>query len=642
MTQAQMLQPVGAIASSTYTAGGADRGAIHLIDDSGINEVTQTHDADTAEGKMWMAAGAIPQNGASVRFNLGDAYHVEEMKIWNFNWSGYTGRGVKGYDVLVSTNAADPGTAFDDPAKWTLLHSGLTLPQATGTSSYTGEAPVTIGVTAHWLAIRIFSSISGGNEVGLSEVRFYGALPWLSAISPPPLVRGTGGETNNMTFTLSILPPEASDIQVAYATSNMTAIAGTDYVAVSGVATIAAGQTSTAVNVPIIGTDFAGADTMFALWLEALPGELVLPGRGWMRGTILNNRLHVAGQPLRAVAAIASSRASAARDEAFLINGAGLDEATQAHDADAADNKVWMSNNLTGNSVRFNFGGIFHLERMKIWNLNWNPYMDRGVKDYDVLVSTNAADPGMDFDDPAKWTLLHSGLTLPQASGLATYTGEKPVEVNADAHWLAIRILSNRNPSQRPGLSEVRFWSTPAEGTEPAAQAVASSTFGAGATFRSAHNLINLSGFDEAAQTHAADTAVNKMWMAAGASGQSVRFNFARVRDIKEMRLWNFNWAGNTSCGVKDYDVLVSVEKADPGDDFGNPAKWTVLHSGLTLPEATGLDSYTGEAPVAIGAKAHWLAIRILSTHGAGLNPGLSEVRFYPDTRRRGTMIIAK
>jgi hypothetical protein len=66
-----------------------------------------------------------------------------------------------------------------------------------------------------------------------------------------------------------------------------------------------------------------------------------------------------------------------------------------------------------------------------------------------------------------------------------------------------------------------------------------------------------------------------------------------------------------------------------------------VARSGLTLAEASGLTSYTGAALVSIDAKAHWVALRILSTHGGTDRVGLSEVRFYPGNPR-GTVIMVK
>ena len=286
-----VLVPVQAIATSTYTGGGADRSAGHLIDGSGFNAVTQTHISSDANGMMWMSDNN-PVN-LSVRFNFGSVQRINEMKIWNFNWKNpanntpneYMNRGVNAYDVLVSTNAADPGTAFADPAKWTVLRPGLTLPQAPGLPTYTGAPPVTINADVRWLALRINSS-HGGTYIGLSEVRFTASQTL--AVSPQAMAEGAAGTTANMTFTLSIASAIGTDVSVAYATSNGTAVAGVDYVAVDGTATITAGTTSTTIDVPIIGNDLGEPDKVFTLHLQVLTANAYLPVAA-VTGTILND-----------------------------------------------------------------------------------------------------------------------------------------------------------------------------------------------------------------------------------------------------------------------------------------------------------------------------------------------------------------
>ena len=317
-----------------------------------------------------------------------------------------------------------------------------------------------------------------------------------------------------------------------------------------------------------------------------------------------------------------------------LINGAGFNEVTQEHDADTANAKMWMAGNgsVSNRSVRFNFGSLHHIEDIKIWNFNWAGYTGRGVKEYDILVSTWPTDPGgnaSDFDNPIRWTVVQPRLVLNQATGLGTYTGEAPVVIGADAQWVAIRVLSSHSTDLFVGLSEVRFTGSPVQagpppyGTIPVSQAIATSSYGD----RGPMWLIDGSGLDEVTQAHLSQSADGMMWMASNANNQSVRFNFGRVERVADMKLWNFNWANYTTRGVKGYAVLVSTQVNDPGTDFEDPMKWTMVQPGLVLPMASGLDSYTGEAPVPVNADAHWLAIRVLSDYGGGY-VGLSEVRF--------------
>ncbi len=67
----------------------------------------------------------------------------------------------------------------------------------------------------------------------------------------------------NVTFTVTLSNPSESTITVDYATSDGTATAGVDYTAVSGTATILAGNLTTTIDVPILGdTTFESDETV--------------------------------------------------------------------------------------------------------------------------------------------------------------------------------------------------------------------------------------------------------------------------------------------------------------------------------------------------------------------------------------------
>ena len=619
------VRPVQAEDSSHYNN---NRTAMRLIDGSGFSEMTQTHDADAGDYKMWMSLNGNP---ASVRFNFGSIRYIGAMKLWNFNWKGasgndYMNRGVREYDVLVSTQAQDPGTDFNDPLKWTVLHSGLTLPMAPGVNTYTGEDAVAIGENAHWLAIRATAHHNGG-YYGLSEVRFYAGQAL--NVQPMSVPEGAAGATSYMTFTLTSTFPLDAPVSVGYATSNMTAVAGVDYVATSGIVNMAAGATSATISVPIIGNDRFEADRTFALWLTLLSGSVPMPDVVY--GTIVDD--DVPDQmAMLAPTGVSVSSQYANRDAINAVYGYGMDEAAQTHDADTADGKMWQSgnNNVAGQSLRFNFGSVRRIEQMKAWNFNWAGYTDRGVNGFDVLVSA-LPDPGTDFNDPLKWTMLRPGLTLPRATGLPSYMGEAPVTIGASAQWVALRINSTHGSTQGVGLSEVRFWAPAAPDVLPPVLAAADSVYRFEDSIRSALHMIDGSGINEATQTHDSDAANDKMWMGndtGSISNQSVRFNLGGIHHVDTMKIWNFNWAGYMNRGVNGYEVLVSTNAADPGTDFNDPAKWTLLLPGLTLPIAPGLPTYTGAPLVTIDEDAHWVALRFISSHGGGYG-GLSEVRFY-------------
>jgi hypothetical protein len=72
----------------------------------------------------------------------------------------------------------------------------------------------------------------------------------------------------SMTFTVTLASAMASSVTVDYATSDITALAGSDYTATSGTLTFNAGQTSRTFTVPLIdGTDSESSET-FAVTLS--------------------------------------------------------------------------------------------------------------------------------------------------------------------------------------------------------------------------------------------------------------------------------------------------------------------------------------------------------------------------------------
>jgi hypothetical protein len=73
---------------------------------------------------------------------------------------------------------------------------------------------------------------------------------------------------NSAAITIRLSNPTVQVVTVDYATSNRTAVAGSDYVAASGNVTIPAGSTSVTVNVPIIGDTTIEPDETFAFTLS--------------------------------------------------------------------------------------------------------------------------------------------------------------------------------------------------------------------------------------------------------------------------------------------------------------------------------------------------------------------------------------
>lgn len=111
------------------------------------------------------------------------------------------------------------------------------------------------------------------------------AVPSLS-ISDATVAEGNTG-TASATFKLTLSSTSTVDVTVHYSTADGSAIAGSDYQAKAGTATIAAGQTSTTVAVAIIGDTRKESDETFFMNLSGAVGGSITDGQGV--GTILND-----------------------------------------------------------------------------------------------------------------------------------------------------------------------------------------------------------------------------------------------------------------------------------------------------------------------------------------------------------------
>lgn len=100
-------------------------------------------------------------------------------------------------------------------------------------------------------------------------------VPVLEVRSEITVSEGDSGEQSAF-FTFNLSSPATTDVQFNYNTLDGDAIAGEDYVATSGIATIAAGETSTTVEVKIIGDLKDESNEDFILNLSNISGATFL------------------------------------------------------------------------------------------------------------------------------------------------------------------------------------------------------------------------------------------------------------------------------------------------------------------------------------------------------------------------------
>ncbi len=130
-----------------------------------------------------------------------------------------------------------------------------------------------------------------GRSVGLGLL-----LPDLEGVTRPlgDLYVGGAGLVptpvagNDVWFTVTLGAVESSDVHFQYATADVTAHAGVDYAAVSGAATIPAGQTNALINVTMLPQAPPPSSRTFTLTISNASGPATIaPGNAAGTGTVL-------------------------------------------------------------------------------------------------------------------------------------------------------------------------------------------------------------------------------------------------------------------------------------------------------------------------------------------------------------------
>jgi hypothetical protein len=179
----------------------------------------------------------------------------------------------------VSTNAGTGGditpatlsVADGETASFTLTpDSGHEIESASGCGgTLTGATYTTGPVTAD-------CTVSAG----------FVALPIVSFTGNPSVLEGEG--TANLVFPLSLSAQANGDVSVDYATTDGSAVAGSDYTAASGTLIFATGTNSNRVIVPVLGDTLVEGHETLMLTLSNVSSNAVL-GNATAIGTLLND-----------------------------------------------------------------------------------------------------------------------------------------------------------------------------------------------------------------------------------------------------------------------------------------------------------------------------------------------------------------
>ncbi|WP_454915973.1 Calx-beta domain-containing protein [Xanthobacter sediminis] len=185
------------------------------------------------------------------------------------------------------------------------------------------------------------------------------ALPTLS-IADARAVEGDAGEAGALAFTVSLSAASHDPVTVSFHTADGTALAGSDYTGTSGTFTIAAGETSATIRVPVIGDDAVEADERFSVVLTSATGATIADGTA--TGTIVNDDAAAPSGGAGAVAfAVTDDWASGFVGTMTLTPEASLHGWTVAFDAPFDITNIW-------NAEIVSHEGDHYVVRNAAWN----------------------------------------------------------------------------------------------------------------------------------------------------------------------------------------------------------------------------------------------------------------------------------
>jgi PKD repeat protein len=186
------------------------------------------------------------------------------------------------------------------------VFSGYSSNRVTGSDVIYGATTADTIDLSGYVPGQVFESVSGNDKVlsfgenGSIRLKDYYVSPdkqpaiTYSTVTPQVSVADVsvteGDATTTATFVVTLTAPGATPQEVNFATSDGTAIAGSDYVAASGTITFAAGETSKTVSITIIGDTTQEADEAFIITLSNPVGGLEIAD-AVATGTILNDDL---------------------------------------------------------------------------------------------------------------------------------------------------------------------------------------------------------------------------------------------------------------------------------------------------------------------------------------------------------------
>ncbi len=236
-------------------------------------------DASSLAAGLTFTTGNLPLTvnlAAGEDFNDADfGYQQQDASIGDFIWSDFNGDGIQ--------DGGEPGlggvTVYLDQNNNGILDGGETTTATNGAGAYDFTAltadTYTVAVVASSLPagytlttsnLPLTVNLTAGEDFNDADFGYQPPLVDVSVNDNTVIEVDAGNNSVDLTITLSAASPQT--VTVDYATQDVSALAGSDYLATSGTLTFAPGVVSEVVTIDIIGDALDESDESFELILS--------------------------------------------------------------------------------------------------------------------------------------------------------------------------------------------------------------------------------------------------------------------------------------------------------------------------------------------------------------------------------------
>lgn len=239
---------------------------------------------DSAPKTVGSATTPPPDGGVIPKISVSDAsaaQTADDLLQFNVTLSVATTNTVRvNYDTV--PGSAMPGTDYYGQTGRTLVFNpgevAKTIQvQPIANSAATGNKTLTLQLSSP-------ANSTLERAVGTGTLLY--ALPQ-AVVSDASTPEGDIGGSNKLEFAVTLDKAAAGAINIAYATSNGTATAGTDYTESSGTVSFASGDTTKTIEVPVIGNEDVQSNRTLTLTLSGASGATIK--RASATGTIVDD-----------------------------------------------------------------------------------------------------------------------------------------------------------------------------------------------------------------------------------------------------------------------------------------------------------------------------------------------------------------